>query len=137
MSLVPVSGHQLEIGDKVRMNIKQIGDGDLDGIEITADGKNYWKYMNEHPDEVFTVVGFDFSNDDETSYELDGYMSGNNWYADELIHIPAAKSRYEAIKNMTLEEMSTDLLPMLAEICEDGIPSPELFRNFLESAPQS
>ena len=137
MALTPVSGHQLEIGDKVRMNIKQIGDGDLDGIEITADGKNYWKYMNEHPDEVFTVVGFDFSNDDETSYELDGYMSGNNWYADELIYIPAAKSRYEAIKNMTLEEMSTDLLPMLAEICEDGIPSQELFRNFLESAPQS
>ena len=137
MALTPVSGHQLEIGDKVRMNIKQIGDGDLDGIEITADGKNYWKYMNEHPNEVFTVVGFDFSNDDETSYELDGYMSGNNWYADELIHIPTAKSRYEAIKNMTLEEMSTDLLPMLAEICEDGIPSQELFRNFLESAPQS
>ena len=66
---------------------------------------------------------------------LDGYMATNNWFADELIHLPEPTSRFEAIQNMTVEEMVKDLLPMLSEICEEGIPSPELFQKFLEEPP--
>ena len=136
MAMKSVSGHQLEIGDRVKMNIDAIEkEGDLDGVEITATGKNYWKYMNEHPDEVYTVTAFDFSDENEVSYVLSGFMGDNNWFANELIHLPEPKSRFEAIKNMTIEEMSTELFPLLHEICEDGIPSPELFRSFLEGAP--
>lgn len=101
-----ISGHILEIGDRVRMNIEVIGEGDLDGVEYTSTGQNYWRYMNQHPDEVYTVEDFDFTNEDEVAYILSGPMSGNNWYSDELILVPTPTSRFEAIKNMTDVEMA-------------------------------
>lgn len=104
--MVETSGHILEIGDHVKMNIAAIGKGDMDGVEFTANGKNYWRYMNQHPDEVYTVVEFDYSDDDQTGYVLSGYMSDNNWFSDELILVPEPKTYFEAIKSMTLEEMT-------------------------------
>ena len=136
MALVSTSRQNLNVGDKVKMNISLIERGDLDGIAYTTSGKDYWRYMNEHPDEVYTVTAIDTTRDEgEICYCLDGYMSGNNWYSDELIHIPAPSSRYEVIKNMTLDEMATDLLPLLSKILEDGLPSNQLFKEFLEAAP--
>lgn len=135
MALVPTSRQNLNVGDKVKMNISLIERGDLDGIAYTTSGKDYWRYMNEHPDEVYTVTAIDTTRGEgEICYCLDGYMSSNNWYSDELIHIPAPSSRYEVIKNMTLDEMATDLLPLLSEILEDGLPSNQLFKEFLEAA---
>lgn len=135
MAIKEVSGHQLEIGDRVKMNLKVIGEGDMDGVEFTKTGKNYWRYMNQHPDEVYTVTDFDFSKDD-TQYVLSGFMEDNTWYADELILLPAPENNFEVIKNMTLEEMATELLPLLSGILEDGLPSPELMKEFLESKPE-
>ena len=135
MAMKEVTGHQLEIGDRVKMNLEVIGKGDLDGVEITLTGKNYWRYMNQHPDEVYTVTDFDFSKS-ETQYVLSGYMGDNTWYADELILLPAPASNFEVIKNMTLEEMAKDLLPLLAEVLEEGLPSPELMKEFLEAKPE-
>ena len=135
MAMKEVSGHQLEIGDRVKMNLEVIGKGDMDGVEFTKTGKNYWRYMNQHPDEVYTVTAIDLSGDD-TQYILSGFMGDNTWYADELILLPAPASNFEAIKNMTLEEMAKGLLPLLAEVLEDGLPSPELMREFLESKPE-
>lgn len=135
MAMKEVSGHQLEIGDRVKMNLEVVGKGDLDGVEFTKTGKNYWRYMNQHPDEVYTVTALDLSGDD-TQYVLSGFMGDNTWYADELILLPAPESNFEVIKNMTLEEMATDLLPLLAEILEDGLPSPELMKEFLEAKPE-
>lgn len=135
MAVIPTSRQNLNVGDKVKMNISLIERGDLDGIAYTTSGKDYWRYMNEHPDEVYTVTAIDTTRGEgEICYCLDGYMSGNNWYSDELIHIPAPSSRYEVIKNMTLDEMATDLLPLLSEILEDGLPSNQLFKEFLEAA---
>lgn len=106
MELKETSGHILEIGDKVKMNIKVIGEGDLDGVEFTTNGKNYWRYMNQHPDEIYTITGFDFSNDEETTYNLSGYMADNNWYSAELILVAKPTTIFEAIKSMTIEEMT-------------------------------
>lgn len=130
------SGQALEIGDKVRMNIPVIAEGDMDGIEFTSSGKNYWGYMKRHPDEVYTVVDFDFTNEEEVSYILSGEMAGNNWYSEELILVPPAKSNFETIKNMTKEEMAQQLLHMILAVCEDGIPSPEVFMDWLESSAE-
>ena len=106
MKMKEISGHVLNIGDKVKMNISAIGQGDLDGVEFTTTGKNYWRYMNQHPDEVYTVVDYDFSNENETGYVLSGYMEDNNWYADELILVPEPETRFETIKNMTKDELA-------------------------------
>lgn len=131
MALLDTSGHILNVGDKVKMNIPFIGSGDLDGVEITADGKNYWRYMNEHPYEVYTIVGFDFSNENEVSYILDGYMGGNNWYSDELIHVPKPESRYEVLKNMSLDEMTRGLIPFLAGLMSSEDLSEDFIRKYL------
>ena len=134
--ILKTSGHILEIGDKVMMNILVIGEGDLDGVEITSSGVNYWRYMCQHPNEVYTVVGFDYSNDDETSYILSGAMSGNNWYSNELILLPAAKTRFERIKGMTLQEMARELIPMVVYgLCEDGVPGPDAIEEWLSGSP--
>ena len=118
------------------MNIPVIGAGDLDGIEVTASGVNYWRYMCQHPDEIYTVTGFDYSNNDETGYTLSDAMAGNNWYSNELILVPAADTRFEKIKSMTFEEMSKELVPMVVYgLCEDGIPGPEHIQMWLASSP--
>lgn len=134
MAAKETSGHLLKVGDRVRMNIKVIGDGDLDGVEITASGFNYWRYMNEHPDEVYTVEDIDLSSDDP-QYILSGAMGGNTWYSDELILVPTPESIFEGIKNMTLEEMSQKLFPIVLRQCEDGVPSQELIEEWLNSKP--
>lgn len=133
MALCNVSGHLLNKGDRVKMNISVIGEGDLDGVQITCSGKDYWRYMNEHPDEVYTVEDIDFSGRD-TQYILSGYMSGNTWYAEELIHVPEAATIFEVIKNMDFEEMKENLFPLVLSICEDGVPSSELIEQWLRSA---
>ena len=136
MPLREISGQVLKVGDRVKMNIEAIGQGDLDGVEFTNSGTNYWRYMNQHPDEVYTVTKVDYDYDD-CPYFLSGYMSGNNWAADELILVPAPASRFEVIKNMTLQEMAADLLPMVLDLCEDGVPSPELILEWLSGAPDT
>lgn len=73
MAIKEISGHILEIGDRVKMNIPKIGEGDMDGVEFTLSGENYWRYMNTHPDEVYTVEGFDNSGA-EPQYILSGRM---------------------------------------------------------------
>ena len=35
MAIKEISGHILEIGDRVKMNIPKIGEGDMDGVEFT------------------------------------------------------------------------------------------------------
>lgn len=129
------SGHKVEIGDKVKMNIKVIGEGDLDGVEITASGFDYWRYMNEHPDEVYTVVSLDLSGGEDCIYVLDGAMGGNTWAADELIHVPDPESNFEIIKNMSLDEMAAGLFPLLFDIIEDGVPSSEIMKEWLKAKP--
>lgn len=130
--LKETSGHILKVGDRVKMNIAVIAEEDMDGIEFTITGKNYWRYMCEHPDEVYTVTAIDPDYND-APYFLSGYMHDNNWSSDELILVPAPTTRFELIKNMTLDEMVKDLVPMLAELCEDGLPTENTVREWLTS----
>ena len=37
---------------------------------------------------------------------------------------------------MTLEEMSAQLIPLICELCEDGIPCTEAVQGWLESMPE-
>lgn len=134
MPLHELSGHVLKVGDRVKMNIEAIGQGDLDGVEFTKGGKNYWLYMNQHPDEVYTITKVD-CNYEDCPYFLSGYMD-TNWAADELILVPTPTSRFDVIKNMTLQEMAKDLLPMVLDLCEDGVPTQELVSEWLSSAPE-
>lgn len=113
--LKDVSGHVLEIGDEVKMNIEVLKNGDLDGVEFTSTGENYWKYICSHPDEVYTVTDITYQYSDESIYVLDGYLADNTWAADELIYVPEAKTRYEVIKNMSFEEMRDGLCELLAQ----------------------
>lgn len=135
MALKETSGNLLKVGDRVRMNIKAIGEGDMDGVEFTSSGFNYWRYMNEHPDEIYTVEDVDDSKA-EPQYILSGAMGKNTWYSDELILVPAPESIFEIIKNMTLDEMAQKLFPMVLSQCEKGIPSPELVAIWLSSKPE-
>lgn len=132
MAILETTGHRLEVGDRVRMNISVLQDSDRDGVEFTADGTNYWRYICQHPDEVYTIVGMDF--DYETCpYILSGAMAGNTWASDELILVPEPTTNFEVIKNMTEEEMGEQLLPMLLALCEEGVPSPETFKEWLSA----
>lgn len=135
MGIQNTSGQLLKIGDKVKMNIEVIGQGDLDGVEIGDNNSvNYWRYMNQHPDEVYTITGLNL-NYDTCPYELSGAMSGNTWASDELILLPEPTSRFEVIKNMTLEEMRDNLLPMLQELCAYGVPSKQMMEQWLTRHP--
>lgn len=135
MGIQNTSGQLLKIGDKVKMNIEVIGQGDLDGVEIgDNDSVNYWRYMNQHPDEVYTITGLNLDYD-TCPYELSGAMSGNTWASDELILLPEPTSRFEIIKNMTFEEMRDDLLPMLQELCAYGVPSKQMMEQWLKHHP--
>lgn len=40
-------------------------------------------------------------------------------------------NRAEIISNMSLDEMAHQLIPMIAELCEDGVPSEEYTRWWL------
>ena len=82
-----------------------------------------------------SIVDFDFAYE-SCPYVLSGYMSDNSWESAHLILIPAPKSRFEIIKNMTLEEMSAQLIPLICELCEDGIPCTEAVQGWLESMPE-
>ena len=44
-------------------------------------------------------------------------------------------SNFEIIKNMSLDEMARDLLDMLYDIVEDGVPSSEMMKEWLNSKP--
>lgn len=135
MGIQNTSGQLLKIGDKVKMNIEVIGQGDLDGVEIGDNNSvNYWRYMNQHPDEVYTITGLNLDYD-TCPYELSGAMSGNTWASDELILLPEPTSRFEVIKNMTLEEMRDNLLPMLQELCAYGVPSKQMMEQWLTHHP--
>lgn len=138
MALKETSGNILEIGDKVKINLpaleKEVEEDGGDGIEFTATGKNYLRYAREHPDEVYTIVDFDFEYE-ACPYVLSGYMSDNTWGSEHLILIPAPKSRFEVIKNMTMEEMAAQLISMISQLCEEGIPCEEAVREWLESMP--
>jgi len=37
---------------------------------------------------------------------------------------------------MDIDELSHKLLPMIEELCEEGIPSPEFVRVWLEGSPE-
>ena len=139
MALKETIGNILEIGDRVKINLpaleREVEEYGGDGIEFTATGKNYLRYAREHPDEVYTIEGFD-PEYESCPYVLSGYMSDNTWESAQLILMPAPKSRFEIIKNMTLEEMSAQLIPLICELCEDGIPCTEAVQGWLESMPE-
>ena len=140
MSLQKTTGNILEIGDKVKINLQylewDVEENGGDGIEFTASGKNYLRYAREHPDEVYTVV--DINPEYECCpYVLSGYMSDNTWESNHLILLPAPKSNFEVIKNMTLEEMAAQLIPMISDLCEDGVPCEEFISESLEKTPET
>lgn len=39
----------------------------------------------------------------------------------------------DRIRSMTDKKMSTDLIPLIMEVCEDGVPCDELFLQWLQS----
>lgn len=43
------------------------------------------------------------------------------------------KTNADKIRSMTNKEMSTDLIPLIMEVCEDGVPCEELFLEWLQS----
>lgn len=58
-------------------------------------------------------------------------MGDNTWAADELIHLPDPGSPYEIIKNMTLDEMAKDLLPLIGQALKRGELTTEDMKEWL------
>lgn len=108
----PITGHILEIGDRVKINIEAVKNGDMDGVEFTKTGKNYWRYICAHPDEIYTITDMDLTYED-CPYILSGFLGDNTWSSDELILVPDPVDNFEVIKNMTREEMIEQLPDML------------------------
>ncbi len=50
----------------------------------------------------------------------------------ELIKL---ESNFEVIKNMSLDEMADNLIPMLCDILEEGVPSSEMMKEWLKAKP--
>ena len=48
-------------------------------------------------------------------------------------HESRIKTNGDRIRSMTNKEMSTDLIPLIMGVCEDGVPSEELFLEWLQS----
>lgn len=49
-------------------------------------------------------------------------------------HCPEVQpNRAEIITNMDMNELATELIPMIEELCEDGVPSVEYMRHWLAS----
>lgn len=44
-------------------------------------------------------------------------------------------NRAEILTNMDIDELTTRLVPMVMELCEDGVPSPELTKMWLLGEP--
>ncbi len=44
-------------------------------------------------------------------------------------------NRAELISNMSLDEMARQLVPMIAELCKDGVPNEEYTRRWLSLPP--
>lgn len=123
-----------KIGDRVRMNIASMMDSDRDGIEFTADNTNYWRYMNEHPMEIYTVTDIDNSYD-TPHYVLSGFMGSNDWYADELLYVKPARTLYEQIIQSTEEELAA-LIPVVVEqIKQANTTNQEKLIVMLNAAP--
>jgi hypothetical protein len=134
MAIKNVSGHQLEIGDHVRINIPVLEAGDLDGVEVTASGENYWRYICEHPDEIYTVTALNF-NYETCPYILSGFLSGTTFAADELIHVAKAETQFEVLKNATINEMPDILFSMIQELDKDTVITKEELLSWLNSKP--
>lgn len=48
-------------------------------------------------------------------------------------HESRIQTNADRIRSMTDREMSMDLIPMIMEVCEDGVPCEELFLRWLQS----
>ncbi len=53
----------------------------------------------------------------------------------KMIQLPELESNFETIKKMSLDEMADNLIPMLCDILEDGVPSSDLMKAWLEAKP--
>lgn len=45
-------------------------------------------------------------------------------------------NRAELLSNMTLDEMATDLMPLMMDLMQDGVPSPEYMKEWLLNEPE-
>jgi len=64
------------------------------------------------------------------------YLGPACWNARQEICPDVQLNRAEIITGMSIDGLANNLFPMLAEICEDGIPSPEVMREWLEGSPE-
>lgn len=54
-------------------------------------------------------------------------------YVKQQCECEKPKTNADRIRSMTDKEMSTDLIPLIMEVCEDGVPCEELFLDWLQS----
>lgn len=52
---------------------------------------------------------------------------------EECMDFMPIQTNADRIRSMTDKEMSTDLIPLIMEVCEDGVPCNELFLDWLQS----
>lgn len=129
----------LGIGSKVRMNIPRMEkaveeDGDGCFVNIQT-GKDYLQYAKEHPDEVYCVVKHKFFAH-TCWYVLSGEMSGCQCGVEDIIPVIERKSRFESFKEMSLDEMASQMIPLIYyQLCSKGLPKEKEIQQWLGSCP--
>lgn len=116
------------VGDKVRINIDAVNVKDFNNITF--------RYINEHPIEIYTITEIIKNKDNSISYNLSRFSKKYTWCSTELISITKAKNIYEQIVQSTYEEL-IKLLPHVINLISNKLTldsSTKTIINFLESA---
>jgi len=66
-----------------------------------------------------------------------GYLTAGCANARKMWCPEVQPNRAEIISNMSLDEMARQLIPMIEELCEDGVPSEDYTRWWLSLPPHS
>lgn len=103
----------IKVGDKVMMDVPAVLRYSIQECSV---GDDYLLHMIDHPQEIYTVESLD-AGSPFCPYMLSGAMAGYSWAEDELIPVPDEQCWFDAIKDMTIDEMADALAAMAGRLC--------------------
>lgn len=119
-------------GDFCDISMYQFAPGGSFCEDRDCSQRRVWERLKQYkdtgldPKEIDAVAAMDSENCAKTADAIDRLLAGEKM----------AKTRGDRIRAMSDEELATDLLRMFEELCEDGIPSPEYMRFWLQQTAE-
>lgn len=75
------TSREIKAGDKVKVNLQMVAEN---GLFDSDEQEKQFRYLQMHPDEVYTVAGI--TDEAQAQYQLEHPIVGaTSFYADELI----------------------------------------------------